>query len=319
VWVSDVRTVRAQLGVLVGNLDPDAVPVCDALDLWCEFDDIERRAASAKMLLARRVEAAGAWRHEGYRSVAEQLAARAGTSVSAARSMLETSQRVAEQPKVEQALRAGELSTAKVGLVAGAVEIVPEAVDDLLELAKTAPVAKVRDASLRAKASVGRDETHARIRRERMLHEYTDAEGAWVLRARGPAEAGAAFRAAITPIIDEYFTRKCPPEDREPREALAFDALVELATRQQPVEAKQSRRYLGLVRVDLEAMQRGAVEGDEVCEISGLGPIPVRVAQELLGDDGAAYKRAIIERFPDYKIPFVIDISNFYLFGTRPA
>ena len=75
-----------------------------------------------------------------------------------------------------------------------------------------------------------------------------------------------------------------PPEDREPREALAFDALVELATRQQPIDAKQSRRYLGLVRVDLEAMQRGAVEGDEVCEISGLGPIPVRVAEELLGD-----------------------------------
>ena len=204
--------------------------------------------------------------------------------MSSARSMLETSQRVAEQPKVEQALRAGELSPAKVALVAGAVEIVPDAADGLLELAKTAPLAKVKEEGLRAKASVGRDETHARIRRERELHEYTDAEGAWVLRARGPAEAGAAIRAALTPIIDGYFTRKCPPEDREPREALAFDALVELATRQQPIDAKQSRRYLGLVRVDLEAMQRGAVEGDEVCEISGLGPIPVPVAEELLGD-----------------------------------
>jgi glyoxylase-like metal-dependent hydrolase (beta-lactamase superfamily II) len=42
-------------------------------------------------------------------------------------------------------------------------------------------------------------------------------------------------------------------------------------------------------------------------------------ARELLGDDGAAYKQAITERFPAYTIPFVIDISNFYLFGTRPA
>src|SRR5262249_370109 len=32
------------------------------------------------------------------------------------------------------------------------------------------------------------------------------------------------------------------------------------------------------------AMYRGYVEGDEVCEISGLGPVPVRVAQDLLGD-----------------------------------
>jgi hypothetical protein len=31
-------------------------------------------------------------------------------------------------------------------------------------------------------------------------------------------------------------------------------------------------------------MQRGHVEGDEVCEIAGLGPIPVRVAKDLLGD-----------------------------------
>jgi hypothetical protein len=42
-------------------------------------------------------------------------------------------------------------------------------------------------------------------------------------------------------------------------------------------------------------------------------------ARELLGDDGQAYKQAIIERFPTYGIPFVIDISNYYLFGTRPA
>jgi hypothetical protein len=31
-------------------------------------------------------------------------------------------------------------------------------------------------------------------------------------------------------------------------------------------------------------MIRGAVEGEETCEIAGLGPIPVRIARELLGD-----------------------------------
>ncbi len=38
-------------------------------------------------------------------------------------------------------------------------------------------------------------------------------------------------------------------------------------------------------------------------------------AKELLGDDGDAYKAAIIERHPDYRGPFVIDIANRYLFG----
>jgi hypothetical protein len=43
-------------------------------------------------------------------------------------------------------------------------------------------------------------------------------------------------------------------------------------------------RYLGIIRVDLTALRRGSVGGDEVCEIAGLGPVPVAVARELLGD-----------------------------------
>ncbi|MFM7615942.1 MAG: HNH endonuclease signature motif containing protein, partial [Actinomycetes bacterium] len=38
------------------------------------------------------------------------------------------------------------------------------------------------------------------------------------------------------------------------------------------------------VRVDYAALVRGAVEGDEVCEIEGLGPIPVAEAQRLASD-----------------------------------
>lgn len=38
---------------------------------------------------------------------------------------------------------------------------------------------------------------------------------------------------------------------------------------------------------------------------------------ELLGDDGDAYKKAIIARYPDYAGQFVIDIANGYLFADR--
>src|SRR6202030_797862 len=41
---------------------------------------------------------------------------------------------------------------------------------------------------------------------------------------------------------------------------------------------------LGLIRVDYESLVRGAVEGEETCEIAGVGPIPVRIARALLGD-----------------------------------
>src|SRR5207302_914125 len=126
----------------------------------------------------------------------------------------------------------------KVG-VSNAAKVAPECEDGLLELAASAPLAKVRKASLQAKASVGIDDTHARIQKERSLREYTDEEGAWVLHARGPLEAGLAFRAAIEPIIEQFFKTKRAPEDREPREAYAFDALIELATRRRPADGEQ--------------------------------------------------------------------------------
>lgn len=42
-------------------------------------------------------------------------------------------------------------------------------------------------------------------------------------------------------------------------------------------------------------------------------------AEELLGDDGEAYKEAIVDRYPRYGGRFVIDIANRYLFGAGHA
>ncbi|HZY27530.1 MAG TPA: DUF222 domain-containing protein [Jiangellaceae bacterium] len=42
-------------------------------------------------------------------------------------------------------------------------------------------------------------------------------------------------------------------------------------------------RYLALLRVDVAALRRGRVTGDELCEIRGVGPVPVPVAERLLG------------------------------------
>jgi hypothetical protein len=49
-------------------------------------------------------------------------------------------------------------------------------------------------------------------------------------------------------------------------------------------QAGVASRYRALIRVDLEALLRGQVEPGEVCEISGVGPIPARRARKLLGD-----------------------------------
>ena len=38
-------------------------------------------------------------------------------------------------------------------------------------------------------------------------------------------------------------------------------------------------------------------------------------ARELLGDDGEAYKKSILDRYPNHRSPFLIDIANQYLFS----
>jgi hypothetical protein len=50
------------------------------------------------------------------------------------------------------------------------------------------------------------------------------------------------------------------------------------------VRGSTSPRYLALLRVDVQALRRGHVQGGELCEISGVGPVPVSVAKGLLGE-----------------------------------
>ena len=38
------------------------------------------------------------------------------------------------------------------------------------------------------------------------------------------------------------------------------------------------------LRVDLAALRRGSIEGDERCELAGVGPVPIETARSLLGD-----------------------------------
>src|SRR5205085_4873860 len=53
---------------VVKRIDLDAIASCDVTEMWQAFDRIERLGASAKTLLAARVEESGSWRRAGARS-----------------------------------------------------------------------------------------------------------------------------------------------------------------------------------------------------------------------------------------------------------
>jgi len=289
VTLATLRIFERALAGMVGGFNADDVLLRDATDVWAAFDRIERLASSAKTLLAARVDEAGAWKRAGARSAAEHLAKLGGTSTAAARRSVETSKQVAELPGVADAMRAGGLSLAQVEAIAPAVAADPSAFGGLLDAAATTNITELREACLRTRtaADPDRDATHRRIHAARREDTFIDGEGAWNLTARGTIEQGAAFEAALEPMIDDMFAKARADGRREPRAAYAFDALMTLVHREEPPTKKQRRpkpRYTALVRADAAALARGHVEGDEVCEIAGAGPIPVRVARELLGD-----------------------------------
>jgi hypothetical protein len=51
-----------------------------------------------------------------------------------------------------------------------------------------------------------------------------------------------------------------------------------------PASRWSNPRYLALLRIDVAALRRGRVDGDELCEIAGVGAVPVSVARDLLGE-----------------------------------
>jgi hypothetical protein len=178
VTVPAVRESERGLASLVDVLDPDAVALADAANLWKAFDSVERLAASAKVLLAARVEAAGAWKHAGARSAAEHLARLGGTTTSAARRSLEVSRQVADLPRITDALRGGVLSAVQVDAIASAAAADPSAENRLLCTASTTNVTELREECLRTKAAADpdRDATHRRIHANRCYRTYADAE-----------------------------------------------------------------------------------------------------------------------------------------------
>ena len=101
---------------------------------------------------------------------------------------------------------------------------------------------------------------------------------------RGPTGRGRRARAGRwppTPWSDWPAVAGAGTDARRPVPA-ARDRADAVAVRQ--AVRDRARRAVVHVRVDHAALVRGRVEGDELCEIPGVGPIPVEVARRLAVD-----------------------------------
>jgi hypothetical protein len=253
--------LRRAMHAYATRFDADVTSPSDAARIVADAAAIENMAASVKALAAARVAETELWKRDGDRSAAHHLARTTGVSVERAAETLATARRLQELPATEAEALSGRLSAAQTALIADAASAGPEAETRLLERSRTASNAELRDDCARTKAGACDLEARRRqIHERRYLRAWCDAEGAGNLHLRDNPEVVAEVIAAVEPIRGELFDAARKEGRREPLEAYAADAIVELARRATDTNGPRRRdtRMKILVRIDFDALLRGA-------------------------------------------------------------
>jgi 5-methylcytosine-specific restriction endonuclease McrA len=278
-----------------------------------------------------------------------------GTGLGPAITALETARHLGSLPATDEAVRQGRLSETQLKEITGAAILQPESELSLVEAAGEQPLSVLRLRCKRVRAA-GQDPrvSYETIRRGRYFRNWIDDAGAVRFDARLTPDAGARLLASIEAETDRLAAAARRAGVDEPRKALAADALAAFVcgwsdaaglapedtgpsdgNRSAP-RGSTSCASTGSgradapsavvhVRVDHAALIRGHVEAGELCEIPGIGPIPVEVARRLAAEaylhvlvtDGvdvtaiarggrtipAALRRALVERDPECVVP----------------
>ncbi|CAB4945768.1 unannotated protein [freshwater metagenome] len=254
-------------------------------------DELRRAGDSLRTVAVGQVERTNAWKGEGARSISEWLATETDCAQYEAQSVVILANQLQHLPTTQAALLSGSLSNAQAVEVARGAIVAPNTETQLLNLAKHATVRDLRDASGRVVAAATDEAArHKRIHNSRFLKSWRDPDGAFIIKGRMTVANGAIVMAALKPFQDEIFREARKSGEYAKPEAYAADALMALcakATTKQTSESgtKPNRANAVMnIRVDINALKRGHTVNGEICEIAGVGPIPVATATEYLGE-----------------------------------
>jgi hypothetical protein len=162
---------------------------------------------------------------------------------------------------------------------------------ELLRSAQVEPFRDLRARAARARRSARGEEgevgREARAHAGRYLRTSEPEEGGLRLEAWLSKLDAAVVLNRLEAVTDQVFDEARKMGDHQPRHRYRADALVaicEHAGTGTRAEKGSGPRARLLVRVDAAALRRGYTQGDEVCEIPGVGPVPVASARDLMGD-----------------------------------
>jgi hypothetical protein len=285
--LADLVDARRRIVAHLAEADPDRVTTAQAVAVFEVFADLERLVVAGKVLYCGRATAGTAWRDEGHRSAAAWMAEKTGTGVGEVRATLETAEALRSLPETTEALRRGELSAPQVKVIAGAAASHPGSERALLETAAGHSLTglKERAAQVRASATSAEAENarYLAIHRARYVRHWSDPDGAFRLDAKLTPVQGAKFLSALGVEADARFDVARTAGDHEPPAAYGADALVALVTGEAiSTSGRSSSRTTVGIRVDGSALVRGHAEEGEMCDIPGVGPVPVAAVRSQL-------------------------------------
>lgn len=281
-----LRELRRSMHAYATGFDAGRLSPHDAARVVEDATAIENMAASVKALAAARLAETEVWKRDGDRTAAHHLARTTGVSVGRAQETLLTAQRLEDLPATTAAALSGTLSAAQIALIADAAGADPAGEQRLLERSRTVSLAELRDECARVKAGAcDLEARRRRIHERRCLRTWCDGEGGANLHLRDNPEVVAEIMTTLEPIRNELFNAARSEGRREPLEAYAADAMLELVRRVDAAGgAKPGRcaRAKVLVRVDLDTLLRGALANGETCELAGYGPVAVSAVRDLI-------------------------------------
>ena len=287
--------LTTELEACFALMEVDCFDAARAARLVSSGERVRRLGDAIRTIGVGQVERTNGWKGQGAKSVSEWLSIETDCAHYEAQSVVVLANQLQHLPVTQAALRNGSLSGTQAVEVARGAIVAPNTETQLLNLAQHATVRDLRDATSRVVAAATDEaERHRQVHQSRYLKSWTDLDGSFNLKARMTVANGALVMAALKPLQDEVFKAARKSGAHERPEAYAADALMELCekannavsgSRVGPIKTKTTRPNAVMnIRIDIDALKRGHTEHGEVCEIAGVGPIPVASASEYLGE-----------------------------------
>jgi hypothetical protein len=299
-----VRELREQLT----DIDAASLTAREAEELMAEAVQLANAATFVAGSAAQRVGETQAYRRCGDKSEAHHLARVAGVGLGVAKQVLAVTAAVQDLEATRAVLAAGGLSMRQADAIARAATVDRRAEARLLRLARVRGTTQLEEECARVRAAAAPDEEaerHRRAREERGCWQRQNHDGSGEIRFRSTADQVA----EAWKIIAAYRGRLVrDPADRDVEgerptfDQLAADGFMDLcrtasaasghaaAEPTLPLDGFEAPRPVPapkkvIIRVDLDALLRGYPIDGEVCEIPGLGPLPVQAVRDMIRTD----------------------------------